>query len=263
MCGRFAVVEPLPDLLSLLGVAGHHVSEKAYALPIRYNVSPMSFVLTVTRAPDGGRAADALRWGLVPWFSRDPSAGARMINARRETAWEKPSYRESMAMRRCLIPVTGFYEWKRASPGAGNFQRPQPYFFRLTEGHPMALGGIWASWRPQAESPDLAREGGADAVAPDGGAGRRDPLRTFAILTTQANDLVGTLHERMPVIIPASAWEAWLSPNTPTETVNHLCDPSDPRTLEGYPVTDAVNRSGFEDPRAVVPIGEPLRLRKA
>lgn len=238
MCGRFAVVEPVPDLARLLGVAEGRLSGAALQVPIRYNIAPLSKVFVVARAADGARGGDALLWGLVPSFARDPSGAAHLINARGETVWETPSFRDAIARRRCLVPVSGFYEWRRRVSEGGKRPPALPYFFRRTDLHPLVLGGIWAEWR--------GREPGAQR------------LRTFSIVTTEANALVGQLHDRMPVVLPESAWDTWLSPDTPRERVEALLRPAGPETLCAFPVTSEVNRSTFEDPRAIVPAGEAL-----
>src|SRR5688572_4911137 len=133
MCGRFVQKAPAKK------VARQFKVEEVPPLAERYNVAPAQEVLAVREA-SGLRGAGFLRWGLVPYWAKDPSLGAKLINARSETAAEKPSFREAFRRRRCLIPADGFYEWKREGG------RKQPYFFQLAAGAPFAFAGLWDSW---------------------------------------------------------------------------------------------------------------------
>ena len=152
----------------------------------RYNLAPQQFA-PVLRRVDGQRRVDLLRWGLMPAWARDPALASRLINARSETAAAKPAFRAAFKRRRCLVPVDGFYEWKRSPQGK------QPYLFSLRNELPMALAGLW-------------EEGTAE------GAG------SFTILTTAANELLAEVHERMPVILPPETWGLWLNPErTPVQ----------------------------------------------
>src|ERR671916_3384872 len=164
MCGRYTLSTPAGRL------AEEFRLDDAVEIPPSYNVAPTQQVATVLE--EEGRHLEMLRWGLVPSWADDPGIGARMINARSETAAEKPSFRSAFRERRCLIPADGFYEWKREN-GA-----KQPYYFHMQEGRPFAFAGLWESWNREGE------------------------IRSCAILTTQANDVVGEIHERMPVILP-------------------------------------------------------------
>jgi putative SOS response-associated peptidase YedK len=156
------------------------------AVKRRYNIAPTQDAPVVRMAPDGARELRLLRWGLVPPWARDLGAGTKMINARSEGVESKPAFRAAFRERRCLVPATGFYEWKGA-PG-----RKQPYAITLAARPLFAFAGLWESWQPQ---------GGA-------------PVQTFAILTTQANEAVASVHDRMPVILEREHEAAWLTGST-------------------------------------------------
>jgi len=188
-----------------------------------YNVAPTQQVAAVLE-DEGGRRLEMLRWGLVPSWADDPDIGARMINARSETAPEKPSFRSAFRRRRCLIPADGFYEWKRENGGK------QPYYFRMHDGRPFAFAGLWESWEKG-----------------DG------TLRTCTILTTRANAVLEDVHDRMPVILPHDAYNAWLDPDADREELGELMIPYGGDDLETYPVSRFVNSPRNNDERCVEP----------
>ena len=178
MCGRFTLHLP-PELLgSVFGV------KTSLQLPPRYNIAPTQTVPVVRETGEGGRSLAELSWGLVPSWAKDRSIGNRMINARSETVHEKPSFRHALRKRRCIVPASGFFEWSHSDGSK------QPWYVTLKDAAPMGFAGLWESWQ-----------------APDGGA-----LETFCILTTAANSLMATIHERMPVILPAADYSSWLLP---------------------------------------------------
>jgi putative SOS response-associated peptidase YedK len=153
----------------------------------RFNIAPTQQAPVVRADASGAREVAMLRWGLVPSWARDLAIGNKMINARSETAAEKPSFRNAFKSRRCVIPATGFFEWK-GEPG-----RKQPYAITAADQPLFAFAGLWESWRPR----EASEEGG--------------PVETFTILTTQANETVAAIHDRMPVILPAESVQAWLT----------------------------------------------------
>src|ERR687898_1757828 len=175
MCGRYTLKTPVEKLAEEFGFEASSAE-----LPPNYNVAPTQQVAAVLEE-GGERRLEMLRWGLIPSWADDPGIGSRMINARAETAPEKPSFRRAFRGQRCLIPADGFYEWKRENGGK------QPYYFRMQDGRPFAFAGLWESW-----------DKGGDG-----------PLRTCAILTTRANSVLSGIHERMPVILPSGAYNAW------------------------------------------------------
>ena len=172
MCGRFALRSSIKELAEALEAASVKIAEDR----ARYNIAPTQAVVVARDTDDDERELVHLKWGLVPAWAKDPAAvGARLINARSETVTEKPSFREAFRRRRCLIPTSGFYEWKRE--GA----RKQPYFFRMKTDEPFMFAGLWERW--------------------EGAAGDGVTLETCTILTTMANEVLAPVHDRMPVII--------------------------------------------------------------
>ncbi len=208
MCGRFALATD-KNVLEML----YDIEIRGELTP-RYNIAPSQEVLALRLSRTGGEKEPVyLKWGLVPFWSDDPDTGNRMINARSETAPEKPSFRSAFKKRRLLIPATGFYEWKKEEGGA-----KQPYYICRKDGHPFSLAGLWERW--------------------DKG---DHPLETFTILTTEASDPVASLHNRMPVIIPRQAYDSWLDPGTEQADLLELLKPCPAKELTAYPVSRQVN----------------------
>ena len=191
MCGRFTQRLSWRELHELLGLIG-----PAQNLRPRYNVAPGQSIAAV-RVSDGGRRLSMLRWGLIPAWAKEPNIGYKMINARSETAHEKPSFRAAWKARRCLIPADGFYEWARAAKG----KTKQPWLFGMKDGGGFAFAGLWESWTVRA---GLPLTGSLAELAPG------DTLETCTILTAEANATVAPVHHRMPVILPADAYDPWL-----------------------------------------------------
>ena len=184
MCGRFVSTSSPADLAAVFGAEPPDDLEGAGP---RYNVAPTDDVLAV-RERDGHRRVEALHWGLVPWWADDPKVGSRMINARAETVATKGAFRDAFRTRRALVPADGFYEWAAVE----GQRRKQPYFVHHPDGEPYAFAGLWERWR--------------DRAGDDG------TLLSATIVTTRANGPMGEIHDRMPVILPASAWDRWLDP---------------------------------------------------
>jgi putative SOS response-associated peptidase YedK len=219
MCGRYTLKTPVEELAEEFGFEASSVE-----LPPNYNVAPTQEVAAVLEE-DGKRRLELLRWGLIPSWADDPSIGSRMINARSETAPEKPSFRRAFRERRCLIPADGFYEWQRTN-GA-----KQPYYIRMKEGRPFAFAGLWESWKD------------------DGG----PEIRSCTILTTKPNALAAEIHDRMPVILPAGSYDAWLDPETGRDELYGLLAPYPEDEMEAYPVSRFVNSPQNNDPRCIEP----------
>ena len=217
MCGRYTLSTPAGRL------AEEFQLDSTVEIPPSYNVAPTQQVAAVLE-DEGGRRLEMLRWGLVPSWADDPDIGARMINARSETAPEKPSFRRAFRGRRCLIAADGFYEWKREDGGK------QPYYFRMQDGRPFAFAGLWESW--------------------DKGGGE---LRTCTILTTRPNPVAQEIHDRMPVILPHDAYNAWLDPDADKEELGELMIPYPGDDLETYPVSRFVNSPSNNDERCIEP----------
>jgi len=246
MCGRFSAATQ-PSLLAErfraqpAGVEGHQPS---------WNVAPASDILVVVAGSDGARTLRALRWGLVPRWAKDPKAGNRMINLRAETVREKKSWQNSLARRRCLIPVDGFYEWQ----DQGNGRRKQPFYITARDQEPLALAGLWATWHDPAAA-DGEHGDAAAGAGHDRGRSTDDELWTCTIVTTTANQLMGSVHQRMPVILPPEAWDAWLDPdNHDVEQLAALLEPAPEELLAVWPVDPAVGNIRNNRPELLRPL---------
>lgn len=222
MCGRFALISPDQDLAVQFDLPS------VPALAPRYNIAPTQPVAVVRVAAGAAtRELALLHWGLVPFWAQDPKIGARMINARAETAAEKPSFRAAFRRRRCLVVADGFYEWQKLNGGK------QPFFIRLQDGRPFAFAGLWESWRGQ-----------DDAV-----------LESCTLLTTEPNDLMRALHNRMPVILPEQDYALWLDPQVQqVERLQPLLQPYPAQEMIAYPVSRRVNSPANDDPLCIEPL---------
>jgi putative SOS response-associated peptidase YedK len=234
MCGRFVSASP-PDQIAAY-FSATEVSEQA--LESSWNVAPTSDVYVVVQ--DGGvRRVTTRHWGLVPFWAKEAKVGNRMINARAETVATSGAFKRAFAKRRCLVPADGFYEWQRV-PGRKN---KQPYFIHRPDGEPFAFAGLWEVWRPKDD--EGADEEGAE------------PLRSTTIITTSANEEMARIHDRMPVILPPSAWDAWLDPeNDDLETLGQLLVPAPPALTILRPVSTDVNNVRNQGPHLTDPISE-------
>jgi putative SOS response-associated peptidase YedK len=226
MCGRFVQVSS-PDLL----VERFNVHEVATARhEPSYNVAPRATVYGVRdRTTDDGRRRylSELRWGLVPSWAKDVKVGDRMINARAESLADKPAYERAFRRHRCVVPAEGFYEWQRRG------SRKQPMFIHRRDGEPMAFAGLWAAWRDPNDA-----EG--------------EWVRSCAIVTTNANETIASLHDRMPVVLEQRDWDRWLDPTaTNTDTLAGLLAPARDDALVAYPVSTAVNSADNDGPQLV------------
>ena len=233
MCGRFTQRFSLREIQELLGLAG-----PAANLRPRYNVAPGQEVAAV-RAEGGERRLAMLRWGLIPAWAKDPKIGYRTINARAETAAEKPSFRAAWRARRCLIPADGFYEWARRGEGR------QPWLFQPADGGAFAFAGLWERWTVRKGAPLPASMAELDPG---------DEIETCTILTTEANALVSRVHHRMPVVLPPDASDPWLA----GEAVELGPCPADAMTA--HPVSTFVNKPANDEPACVEPVGEGLSI---
>jgi putative SOS response-associated peptidase YedK len=219
MCGRFtlrASPAALREWFPLLDVP---------EMKPRYNIAPTQQVLAIRRQPELERPACAwLRWGLVPHWADDTKIGQRMINARAESTAQKPAFRSPYRRRRCLIPADGFYEWQKLNK--------QPFFIGRRDGKPFAFAGLWDHWDKSGE-----------------------PIDSFTILTTDANELMRPLHDRMPVILASSTYDRWLDPNVQdTALLQELLKPYPSDELTAHPVSTLVNSPKNETPACAVPL---------
>ncbi|MCB2187067.1 MAG: SOS response-associated peptidase [Deltaproteobacteria bacterium] len=225
MCGRFTQLSELDDLQDRFGFPAAHLNWRP-----RYNLAPGQEALVVRLTPTGEREGVLVRWGLVPHWAKDPKVGYKMINARAESAADKPAFRSPFRHRRCLVPADGFFEWRQGPGGR------EPFYFRRADGQPFALAGLWDLWRPPGE---------ADA-----------PLLTaFTILTTAADPVVARIHPRMPVILPPEREEAWLSlPPEDVPELSHLLTEAPPEPLTAHPVSPRVNSPAVDEPSLLDPL---------
>jgi putative SOS response-associated peptidase YedK len=215
MCGRFFLQRDPAGLARYFGT-----SNAVPNLRPSWNIAPTQDSVAVRRHPESGaRHLDLLRWGLVPRWAKDASGGARLMNARGESVAEKPAFRDAFRKRRCLVPMDGFYEWRQE--GA----RKQPYAVAMADASPMAAAGLWEGWQQ-----------------PDG-----TWLRTFTIITTDANAKQALLHDRMPVLLAPDAFDAWLDPASETEALQALLRPCPPEWLACWPVPARVGRVAEND----------------
>jgi putative SOS response-associated peptidase YedK len=216
MCGRFLLFSDASSL------ASHFDLTSLPELLPRYNIAPTQPVLAV-RAAGSGREAALLRWGMVAPWAKDTRQAP--INARAETAADKPTFRHALRKRRCLVPASGFYEW--AAVGG----RKQPYCFRPWDERPWAFAGLWERWE-----------------------GEGTPVESCAILTTEANELVRPVHDRMPVILPERHWAAWLDPQVQDAgALVPLLRPFPSDAMRAYPVGPLVNNPRNDGPACLEP----------
>jgi putative SOS response-associated peptidase YedK len=218
MCGRFALIVDASVLADVFDV------DPPVGFKPRFNIAPTQSVPVIRQDLQGAKECAIVRWGLIPSWSKDEKIGARMINARSETAAEKPSFRSAVKTRRCLVPASGFYEWVKGPDGK------QPHFIHFHDARVFAFAGLWERWS-KSES---------------------GPLDTFTILTTTPNRLMADLHDRMPVILPPDAYAEWLEPRPlASDHLQKLVAPHPADGMEAYPVTTHVNRPANDDPVCV------------
>ncbi len=250
MCGRYASSRKPEDLVEEFEIRTDKVDE---ALAPDYNVAPTKQVYAVMeRAPSDSKGRDdsdpepperqlrVLTWGLVPSWAKDPKIGNRMINARMETVAEKPAYKRAFASRRCLLPADGYFEWyPTQQTGKSGKPLKQPFFIRPQDGGVLAMAGLYEIWR----DPDRAED---------------DPDRfrwTCTVLTTAAEDSVGHIHDRMPLMVERERWGAWLDPGVSgRDDLLALLVPAAPGRLEAFPVSTDVNNVRNNSSALVEPI---------
>lgn len=235
MCGRYVAAQDPAALAEEFGVTAP-VEE---LLEPDYNVAPTKPVFIIVEA-NGERAMPVARWGLVPSWAKDASVGARLVNARVETAAQKPSFRDSVAKRRCLLPADGYYEWQAATGpdaprGSSGKPRKQPFYIHPADGSTLALAGLYAWWR-------------------DPALGEGAPWHlTCAVLTTEATGDLGRIHDRMPMTVARDDWERWLDPTVRLDPVS-LLDPGMGEALIATPVATLVNNVRNNGPELIAPV---------
>lgn len=210
MCGRFALSSIPKSIFDEFVIVPPPVRA-------RYNIAPTQHAPVVLQDSGHSPALENLYWGLIPSWAKDKSGGVRAINARAETVAEKPAFRDAFRHRRCLIPATGFYEWKRE----GRIRTP--YYF-TSDSKPLVIAGLWECWR-----------------------GDEGTVRSFTIITTGANGTMAAIHDRMPVILPKRSWRKWLEPGNGARAVlQALLHPAPDDLLQCRAVSDYVNNSKHE-----------------
>jgi putative SOS response-associated peptidase YedK len=218
MCGRFTLTSPIES------VSGYFQASSSIQFEKRYNMAP-SQDIPVVRSMDGHqREVVILKWGLVPSWAKDPSIGSHMINARAETLAEKPSFRSAFRKRRCIIPANGFYEWKQENG-------KQPYYIRPKHEGLIGFAGLWEQW----EDPDQL-------------------IESFTIITTEANNFMQPVHDRMPVILNPASYDQWLNhKDCSDQSVIHLLSDCGVE-MDCYPVSKYVNSPSNDDVRCIEPL---------
>lgn len=217
MCGRYSITLPVEAVRRYFQVP------QLPNLEPRYNVAPTQDAPIVRLDREGNRELAMLRWGLIPWWAKDAKLGNKLINARAESVAGNSSFRDAFQRRRCLVAADGFYEWRKVG------KERRPYRIARTDGELLAMAGLWDRWK-----------------APGG-----ERVESFTIVTTDANDLVLPLHDRMPVIIGPADFDAWLA-----EPRTELLRPYPGELLTAYPVSQRVNSPKNDDPECLTRIPE-------
>ena len=225
MCGR--VIQSSGPLRYAI-VDGMNVRDsRVHNYPLRWNAAPSQELLVIRRNHQTGEVSlDPLRWGLIPYWCQDPAGGRKPINAKWETVWKLPTFREAYRKRRCIVPVDGFFEWK-AIKGQ---KAKQPYAIAMKDGAPFGLAGIWENWKEPASG---------------------EWMRTFAIITTDANELVADIHDRMPVVLAPGDYARWLGEEPDPRD---LMRPFPAVLMRMWPISTRVNKPENDDPSIIDPI---------
>lgn len=229
MCGRYAATRNAMDLAASFGIVADAVDED---LAPDYNVAPTKEVFAVVERPPREdkdetpiRQLRVAKWGLVPSWAKDPSIGSRLINARVETVTEKPAFKKAFRARRCLLPADGYFEWW------GEKGHKQPFYIHPKDGGVMAMAGLYEFWK-----------------APD-----EEWLFTVAVITTEAEDALGHIHDRMPMLVEPDRWGPWLDPRHDLDGLAELLVPAAPGLLDATPVSTLVNNVANNGPELLTP----------
>ena len=220
MCGRFVLTADT-DMVQM----AFNLTSVAHPIAPRFNIAPSQPIAVITN--DDPKTLTYHQWGLIPSWSKDPKMGSKMINARSETAAEKPAFRSAFKRRRCLIPATGFFEWKKQGGGK------VPMFIHMQDRQVFAFAGLWEIWH-----------------SPEGG-----EIRTATILTTEPNEFMAEIHDRMPVILQAKDYETWLAAgDQKADDLMPLMKPFPAELMKAYPVSTFVNSPGNDTPETIEPL---------
>jgi putative SOS response-associated peptidase YedK len=224
MCGRFSITKPIEAIRQLFNVP------QLPNLEARFNLAPSQPAPVVRLDREGNRELAMLRWGLIPWWAKDPAIGYKTINARVETVATKPASRDAFQRRRCLVPTDGFYEWQKVG------KEKQPFRITMADEGLFGFAGLWERWKP-----------------PEG-----EPVESFTIVVGEPNELVRPIHDRMPVIIDPVDYETWLDAD-PSE-VGSLLRPYPAEKMRAYPVSRRANSPDNDDAEIIAPVSsEPAQ----
>lgn len=229
MCGRYSLTSPLDEVVEVFEVG--HLAFGDW-VP-RFNVAPTQTAPVLLQSSDGERRLGPMRWGLVPPWARDSKIGSRMINARAETVWRKPAFRDAARHRRCVVPMDGFYEWRAAADPEGGRTQKTPFWIHRPDRGVFGVAGLWERWRDPA--------------------GDAEPLVTFTILTTDASEWMRPLHDRMPVILDSAGVATWLDGGRDEEELIQVVGATEHAKLEAWEVSRAVNRPVNDGPQLIEP----------
>jgi putative SOS response-associated peptidase YedK len=228
MCGRMVLTRSAREIAEAFDATDE---EALLELGPSWNVAPTQDVVAVRANDHAVRHLDRLHWGLIPFWAKDRRIGSRMINARSETAAEKPSFRNALRRRRCIVPADGFYEWQR--PEAGSKSPKIPYFFRRQDSRLLAIAGLWEEWTDMSSG---------------------EIVQSCTLLTTDANSVVGPIHDRMPVLLDESGYAGWLdSKQTEASLLQGLLVPARDDVLESIRVSTLVNSPRNDEPACIEP----------
>jgi putative SOS response-associated peptidase YedK len=221
MCGRFSFVFEEDKFEEYFGL------QVDVRLPRNYNVAPSQDIVVIRNEADNKKKMDFLKWGLVPFWADDPSIGHKMINARIESVGDKPSYKQAYKNKRCLIPASGYYEWKKEKEGK------QPFYIKRYDSNPLAFAGLWEKWTDDQTG---------------------EELQTCTIITAPADELNARIHSRMPLILNPANYDSWLDRYlNDYEKIDALLEPLSSELLTSYPVSKAVNSPKNNTPELLLP----------
>ena len=222
MCGRYNLHAPPEE------IADYLATRWDVEVKPRFNLAPTE-TAPVIRLIDGQRQAALMRWGLVPFWADDLKVGNRMINARAETILDKNTFSRPFERRRCLVPATGFYEWKKLSG-----KDKQTYHITMADDSPFAFAGLWERWKGPRDEP------------------LSEPVESFTIITTEPNELMAGIHDRMPAILPSEHYDMWLDPTfRAVEALQKMLAPYPADEMRAVPVGSYVNKPGNEGPECI------------
>ncbi len=221
MCGRFALGLPPKS------IAEQFQLDFVPDMKLRYNIAPTQEVASIVHDKNTNKhLLKMFRWGLIPHWAKDIKIGAKLINARSETVADKPAFRSAFSYRRCLIPATGFYEWERKK------QTKQPYYIKMRDDQLFAFAGLWERWK-----------------------GEEEEINSCTILTTEANEVIKMIHDRMPVILKHEDYDTWIDTDIIYEKrLELLLSPYPPEQMDIYPISTYVNKPQNDDPKCIQPI---------